>query len=97
MGAHPGLESGSKSFTTGPNRFKSLKSLQNRFELVIFFDFSPHLGDVWDKCRHLVLLEVKISDQYVNILSIVRGDAVTGARINIYRRPYGGGLPPNYR
>jgi len=24
----------------------------------------------------LVLLEVKISDQYVNILSIVRGDAV---------------------
>ena len=72
------------------NRLNGPKSLLNRlnrikialsFELVIFSIFriqSTYISRrcLGHKCRHLVLLEVKISDQYVNILSILRGDAL---------------------
>ena len=64
----------------GPKSLENRDSHQNRFLpcflLANLSISSHHIGDVWVKFQQFMLFEVKISDQYVNILSILRGKPV---------------------
>ena len=81
---------------TAQNGPKPLQNCSGRIKIASnarIFRFQPPSRRCLEQMLTFMLFELKISDQYVNILSILRGEQYSisilrGARINLYKQPY---------